>query len=160
MKGLAQLPEGTVIDGEVVAFDEDGKPSFNALQNYGSSPGPVVYYMFDLMVLGGLDVRGESLEKRRQLLEKKVMSKLAEPVRYTLPLDAPLPVLVESVKAQGLEALVAKRLDSKYESGLRSDAWQKMRVNQGQEFVIDGYTHGTKTFDALVFGYYEGKNLI
>jgi hypothetical protein len=71
-----------------------------------------------------------------------------------------LPVLIASVKAQGLEGLVAKRIDSRYEPGLRSGAWQKMRVNRGQEFVIGGYTLGTKTFDALVFGYYEGDRLI
>lgn len=71
-----------------------------------------------------------------------------------------LPVLIESVKTHGLEGLVAKRLDSRYEAGLRSGAWQKMRVNRGQEFVIGGYTVGTKTFDALIFGYYEGDRLI
>jgi ATP-dependent DNA ligase len=64
------------------------------------------------------------------------------------------------VRAQGLEGLVAKRRDSKYEPGLRSGAWQKMRVNRGQEFVIGGYTIGGVTFDALVFGYYEGEKLI
>ena len=66
----------------------------------------------------------------------------------------------ESVKAQGFEGLVAKRLDSRYEAGLRSGAWQKMRVNRGQEFVIGGYTVGTKTFDALIFGYYESDRLM
>ena len=55
---------------------------------------------------------------------------------------------------------MAKRRDSRYEPGLRSGAWQKMRVNQGQEFVIGGYTVGGKTFDALVFGYYEGGKLM
>jgi ATP-dependent DNA ligase len=64
------------------------------------------------------------------------------------------------VKAQRLEGLVAKRRDSRYESGLRSGSWQKMRVNRGQEFVIGGYTHGTKTFDALVFGVYEKGKLL
>src|SRR5687768_14779590 len=54
VKGLAKLPNETVIDGEVVAFDEEGRPSFNALQNFGSSPAPVVYYVFDVMVLGGI----------------------------------------------------------------------------------------------------------
>ena len=63
-----------------------------------------------------------------------------------------LPVLVHSVKEQGFEGLVAKRRDSVYEPGLRSGAWLKMRVNRGQEFVIGGYTRGTRTFDALVFG--------
>jgi ATP-dependent DNA ligase len=61
---------------------------------------------------------------------------------------------------QGLEGLVAKRRDSLYEPGQRTGSWMKMRVNRGQEFVIGGYTRGTKTFDALVFGYYEGKKLI
>lgn len=64
------------------------------------------------------------------------------------------------MKAQGLEGLVAKRRDSRYEAGMRSGVWQKMRVNTGQEFVIGGYTHGTKTFDALVFGVYEKGKLL
>ena len=85
---------------------------------------------------------------------------LTEPVQYLQELDAKLHDLVASVKAQGLEGLVAKRRDSRYEPGLRSGAWQKMRVNQGQEFVIGGYTVGSKTFDALIFGYYDGDTLI
>ena len=93
------------------------------------------------------------------LLEKKILPTLGEPVRYAAPLDAPLPVLIESVKAQGLEGLVAKRLDSRYESGQRSGAWQ-MRVNQGQEFVIAGYTSSPKNFDAIIFGYYDGPKLV
>src|SRR5260221_9257300 len=160
VKGLAKLPDETVIDGEVIALDNDGRPSFNILQNYGSSKAPVLYFVFDVMVLAGRDVTGEPLEARRALLEKKILPKLAEPVRYAAPLDASLPVLVESVKAQGLEGLVAKRLDSRYEAGLRSGAWQKMRVNRAQEFVIGGYTVGARTFDALVFGYYDGSRLI
>ena len=108
----------------------------------------------------GQDLRREPLQKRRELLDKKVLPKLPEPVRYSAPLDAELPVLIESVKAHGFEGLVAKRRNSPYEPGLRSGAWMKMRVNRGQEFVIGGYTRGTKTFDALIFGYYEGKDLI
>ena len=157
---LARLPDDTVIDGEVVAFDAEGRPSFNALQNYGSAAGPVVYFAFDVMVLAGRNVMREPLHKRRELLEKKILSKLPEPVRYSAPLDADLPVLIQSVKAHGFEGLVAKRRSSAYEPGLRSGAWMKMRVNRGQEFVIGGYTRGTKTFDALVFGYYEGDRLI
>ena len=56
--------------------------------------------------------------------------------------------------------LVAKRLDSRYETGLRTGAWQKMRINRGQEFVVGGYTVGANTFDALVFGYHEGDRLL
>jgi bifunctional non-homologous end joining protein LigD len=74
--------------------------------------------------------------------------------------DASLRDLIESVRAQGLEGLVAKRLDSRYEPGQRSGAWQKMRINRGQEFVIGGYTHGLLTFDALVFGYFQDGDLM
>src|SRR3954467_7083290 len=90
VKALARLPENTVLDGEIVAFDQEGRPSFNALQNYGSAPAPVVYYVFDLLVLAGQDLRSEPLHKRRELLERKVLPKLPEPVRYSGPLDAEL----------------------------------------------------------------------
>ena len=160
VQALATMPDDSVIDGEVVAFDEDGRPSFNALQNFGSAAATVVYYVFDVMVLAGGNVMREPLEKRRALLEKKVLPKLSEPVRYSPPFDAPLPVLIESVKAHGFEGLVAKRCDSPYQPGLRTGAWMKMRVNRGQEFVIGGYTRGTKTFDALVVGIYESGRLM
>jgi ATP-dependent DNA ligase len=160
VKGLAKMPDNTVIDGEVIAFDDEGRPSFSALQNYGSAPAPVLYCVFDVMVLSGRDVMREPLEKRRELLEQKVLPKLSEPVRYASSLDAALPVLVQSVKEQGFEGLVGKRRNTVYQPGLRTGAWVKMRVNRGQEFVIGGHTRGTKTFDALIFGYYEGEKLI
>jgi DNA ligase D-like protein (predicted ligase) len=160
LRGLAALPNETVIDGELVALDDDGRPSFNALQNYGSPKTPIIYYVFDVMVLAGRDVKALTLEARRELLERKILPKLTEPVRYTGELKASLRDLIQSVRAQRLEGLVAKRRDSRYEPGLRSGAWMKSRINQGQEFVIGGYTIGTKTFDALIFGYYEGGRLI
>src|SRR3954454_11915023 len=70
---LSGLPPNTVVDGEIVAFDEHGRPSFSALQNYGSSGGPLVYYVFDVMVLSGKDVMSETLEARRALLESKIL---------------------------------------------------------------------------------------
>jgi bifunctional non-homologous end joining protein LigD len=159
LSGLAKLPDETVIDGEVVALDADGRPSFNALQN--ETPGrTLLYYVFDLMVLRGRDVRREPLDARRRLLEEKVVPRLAEPVRAIGELEASLPDLIHSVKLQRLEGLVAKRRTSTYESGLRSGAWLKLRMNQSQEFVIGGYTVGTRTFDAVIFGYYEGDTLI
>jgi len=161
VRGLAKLPDETVIDGEIVALDADGRPSFSALQNFGASSAPVLlYYVFDVMVLAGRDVKRETLEKRRELLERHVLPKLAEPVRYTGELEASLRDLIHSVKAHGLEGLVAKRRNSLYEPGRRSGAWMKTRINQGQEFVIGGYTIGTRTFDALIFGYYEDDRLI
>jgi DNA ligase D-like protein (predicted ligase) len=157
--GLSKMPNDTVIDGEVVALDDDGRPSFNALQNF--TPGTrIVYYVFDVLVLEGRTVMGETLEMRQELLERKVLASLAEPVRYTGELNAGLRDLIHSVKTQGLEGLVAKRRSSKYEPGVRSGAWMKMRVNRAQEFVIAGYTLGTKTFDAVIIGYYDADRLI
>jgi DNA ligase D-like protein (predicted ligase) len=160
LKGLEKLPPNTVIDGEIVALDPEGRPSFNLLQNYGSADVPLVYFVFDVMVLRGRNVMAEPLKVRRELLKSKVVPKLREPVRHLGPLDVPLSVLVSSAKAQGFEGLVAKRVDSLYEPGLRSGAWQKMRVNRGQEFVIGGYTIGGNPFDAVIFGYYEGGRLL
>ena len=160
VQALARLPDETVIDGEVVALDQLGRPSFNILQNYGSSSAPVIYYVFDLMVLAGNDVMAEPLDSRRALLERHVLPLLAEPIRYSPELPGSIADLVQAVKGQGLEGLVAKRRDSRYESGERSGAWRKMRVNRGQEFVIGGYTLGGGTFDSLIFGYYEGENLV
>jgi len=118
---LQPLSDETVVDGEIVALDEAGRPSFNALQNYRSAAGaPVIYYLFDVMVLGGRDLKGEPLSVRSGLLEKRVLPKLADPIRVSPVLNAALPDLVASVRAQGLEGLVAKRRDSDYEPGQRS----------------------------------------
>ena len=158
---LASLPDETVVDGEIVALDETGRPSFNILQNHASKETTqLIYYVFDLPMVAGRDLTKLPLSERRALLEKQVLTTLSEPVRYSTPLDASLPDLISSVKAHGLEGLVAKRRDSRYEPGLRSGAWQKMRINRDRDFVIGGYTVGGATFDALIFGYYEGKKLI
>jgi len=159
-KALQNIPDETVIDGEVVALDPSGRPSFNALQNFASSTQPIYFYVFDLLMLAGRDVRSLPLIERRELLMTKVLPKLSEPIRYSPDLEASLPDLISSVREQHFEGLVAKRKYSVYESGQRSGAWLRMRVNQGQEFVIGGYTPGPKNFDALIFGYYEGKLLI
>jgi bifunctional non-homologous end joining protein LigD len=160
VRALASLPSDTVIDGEVVALDESGRPSFNILQNDGSSKAPILYYVFDVLVLAGRDVMGMPLSARRKLLDRHILSKLGEPIRESPELKAGLKDLVASVRAQGFEGLVAKRRDSRYEPGQRSGAWQKMRINKGQEFVIAGYTVGGATFDALIFGYYDESKLL
>jgi ATP-dependent DNA ligase len=126
VKALATLPNETVIDGEVVALDEEGKPSFNVLQNYGSA-GLLHFYIFDVLILAGQDLMREPLLTRRELLERRILPNLSEPIRYSTQLEASLEVLIQSVKAQGLEGLVAKRRNSIYEPGQRSGAWQKMR---------------------------------
>jgi bifunctional non-homologous end joining protein LigD len=83
-------------------------------------------------MLSGRDVRPEPLQVRREMLETKVLTKLDEPIRYSLALEGRLADLIVSVRKQKLEGLIAKRLDSAYESGERSGMWLKMRVNQGR----------------------------
>jgi bifunctional non-homologous end joining protein LigD len=96
VKGLAGLPADTVIDGEVVAVDKAGRPSFNLLQNYGSADVQILYFVFDVMILRGRTVMREPLSARRDLLEREVLPKLAEPVRHVAPFDVPLSVLIKS----------------------------------------------------------------
>src|SRR5580700_7449490 len=103
VKALASMPDETVIDGEVVALDQDGKPSFNLLQNYGSAGVPVHFFIFDLLMIDGRDVMAEPLVKRRELIEEHVLPKLADPIRYSPILEASLQDLIRSVKEQSLE---------------------------------------------------------
>jgi bifunctional non-homologous end joining protein LigD len=159
VQALAAMPDETVIDGEIVAL-ESGRPSFSALQNYGAGTTTLVYYVFDLLVLAGIGVMNDPLTTRRELLRERVLPNLDEPIRESPELEATLPALIRSVKANRLEGLIAKRRDSRYEPGQRSGAWQKMRVNREQSFVIAGYTTGARSFDAIVFGYYDGTNLM
>ena len=108
VRALSSLPDETIIDGEVVALDEDGRPSFNLLQNQGSSGVPLIFYVFDLLMVSGRDVMKEPLSKRRELLEGHVLPRLKEPARYSPKMEASLRDLIESVKEQGFEGLIAK----------------------------------------------------
>ena len=152
-QALAAIPDETVIDGEVVALDESGRPPFNILQNRGSGK-------FDVLILAGRNVMAEPLSVRRDLLRTRILPTLGEAIRHYRELNASLADVVASVRAAGLEGVVARRLDSAYEPGSRSGAWRKMRINVSQEFVIGGYAVGGKTFDAVIFGCYEGGQLL
>jgi bifunctional non-homologous end joining protein LigD len=159
-EALASLPDNTVVDGEIVALNESGRPSFNALQNYEASNIRIFYYIFDVLILKGHSIMAQPLSVRQDLLRAHVLPDLSDPIRECQQLDASLPQVIAAVRGQGLEGVVAKNLESIYEPGRRSGAWQKMRINKGQEFVIGGFTTGAQMFDALIFGYYEGDSLI
>jgi len=148
---LRSLPDETIIDGEIVAFDESDRPSFNALQNYASSKVAIYFYAFDLPMLAGRDLTSMPLHHRREVLQAQALSNLADPIRFSPALDSTLDQLIRSVREQKFEGLIAKRRDSRYVPGQRSGAWLKMRVNH--------YTPTPKNFDALIFGYYEGGKL-
>jgi len=154
------LPDETVIDGEIIAFDSDGRPSFNVLQNQLSDAPPLRFYIFDVMVLAGRNLMRLSLDERRALLFRRIGPHLREPMLLSEPIEAPADAAIEAVRDARLEGIVAKRRDSVYEAGRRSGAWVKFRINQGQELVIGGYTPAPNGFDALLVGYYEGARLL
>jgi bifunctional non-homologous end joining protein LigD len=156
-KALEALPDGTVLDGEIVAIDERGRPVFNALQNYQRTRQPIFYYVFDVLELNGESLLHQPLRDRRARLESM---KFADPVRLSQTLEASADDLVRAAREQGLEGIVAKKVSSIYEPGARSGAWVKLKLNQGQELVIGGYIPGERDFESLLVGYYEKGKLI
>src|ERR1700730_2249432 len=156
---LDNLPDESIVDGEIVAMDDSGRPSFSRLQNFSKNAQAMTFYAFDLLMWKGEDLRPQPLENRRELLRSKVMPTLPA-IRYSDSFAVTAEQMVAAVRSQGLEGVVAKRRDSRYEPGQRSGAWVKMRIGGGEEFVIAGYTPSPKTFDALLVGYYEGDKLI
>ena len=158
-RGFDFLPDKTAIDGEVVALDDQGRPSFSTLQNSLTRPGPLYFYAFDVVACETKDVRRLTLNDRRELL-KLLFEKATEPVKLS-PAFADSPErLIAAVKKSGLEGIVAKRANSIYEAGERSGAWLKYKTNRGQELVIGGYKPGANGFEHLLVGYYEGRDLM
>jgi bifunctional non-homologous end joining protein LigD len=147
-----------IFDGEIVALDENGRPSFQLLQNRMGEPRPfLLYYAFDLLYRDGFDLRGVALEQRKQLLSQSLIPADRVRVVDTYPEDGV--TLYEAVRTNGMEGIVAKRRDSKYETGRRTDAWLKIKATHSDEFVVGGYTAGSgsreRTFGSLVVGYYK-----
>jgi len=156
---FTRLPDDTIIDGEIVAMDESGLPSFSRLQNFSANTGAITFYAFDMPMWNGKDLRTQPLEKRRELLRMKAMPKLPA-VHFSDSFAANADKMISAVRSQGLEGIVAKRRDSLYEAGRRNSAWVKMRIGGGQEFVIGGYTPSPRNFDSVLVGYFEGDKLM
>jgi len=159
VEALAELPEGTVVDGEVVALDDDGRPNFNLLQQFRSGASQICYFIFDLLVCNDRDLTKLPLIERHKLLNLLVKLK-SERIRISRQFEVTVNDMLVAVREQKLEGVVAKRKDSLYEAGKRPGSWIKYRVNRGQEFVIGGYVPGPQGFDSLIVGYYDGDKLI
>ena len=158
VKALADIPGDFTIDGEIVALNETGQPSFQLLQNSQSQAVPVHFYAFDLLHLDGEALAQQPIEERRAELET-LMETASDPLRLSPLLEAPAGEVINAVRKLGLEGVVGKRAGSLYEAGERSGAWIKHRTDRAQEFVIGGYIPATDGFDALLVGVYEKRAL-
>jgi bifunctional non-homologous end joining protein LigD len=153
-----------VIDGEVVALDEEGRSSFQLLQarEMEGRKSPVYFYAFDLLQLDGKSLISLPLEARKNVLERLCAS-AGDPIRYSDAIGGDAKRLLEEVKRRGLEGIVGKQRHSVYEPGRRSGEWIKLKCVHEQEFVIGGYTPpqgSRKYFGAILVGYYENKKLV
>jgi bifunctional non-homologous end joining protein LigD len=171
---LAQQPQrDMVLDGEIVATDEEGRPSFRRLQQRMNLQNeveirradvqiPVIYYVFDLLYLEGYDLRAVPFETRRRQLERALAP--GERVRLVDQFPEEGEAAFRAAVEHGLEGVMAKRRDSPYRPSERSHLWLKVKATLSDEFVIGGYTRGagsrTATFGALLLGQYgEGGRL-
>ena len=153
---LVLLDGDFVLDGELVALDPQGRPSFQLLQGNISQSLPIYFYAFDLVNRSGELLVNLPLSRRRELLAGLLVAP-EDPLRLSPLLQAPSGQILEAVRRLGLEGVVGKRTGSTYEPGERSGAWIKLRTNMEQEFVIGGYVPGARGFDALLVGVYEKR---
>jgi bifunctional non-homologous end joining protein LigD len=160
---ISQLPApNAVVDGEIVALDSHGHSSFQTLQAYqlGEEKPPLTFYVFDLLWLNGQDLRAKPLEIRRNLL-KQTLKNAPDTLRFSESFDEKPQKLLAHARKLGLEGLIAKRPGSLYETGRRSGAWIKLKLNLQQEFIIGGYTPpggSRKYFGSLILGVRNGKS--
>ena len=159
-----------ILDGEVIALDEMERPSFPRLQKrmkvtHGPTArllmreNPVWLMLFDILWLDGRSLMGEPLSKRREILEELTLD---GPSWHVSPMHRGNGAkLLEVARANQLEGIVAKRIDSPYEPGVRSWNWRKIKIVLRQEFVIGGWTleksagAGDSTVGAMQVGYYD-----
>jgi bifunctional non-homologous end joining protein LigD len=151
-----------IVDGEIVAVDPEGRPSFQVLQNRKTMGRgwSVVYYAFDLLNLEGQDLQRLPLAERKAKLKTLIANSKTPALRYSAELEGAPAAVVRAVASAGLEGVVAKKRDSLYRAGTRVTSWLKLKLNKAQEFVIGGYKPDAGSFQSILVGYYEGRKLI
>lgn len=151
-----------VIDGEVVVLDASGKSNFGALQNWRSeADGEIYFYVFDLLWINGNTLIDLPLTKRKELLQK--IAPAEGIIRLSETFEGNGIQFFEAASNIGLEGIIAKKADSLYLPGLRTDKWLKIKANTRQEMVIGGYTineDSTKPFSSLLLGVFKNDKLI
>jgi bifunctional non-homologous end joining protein LigD len=157
VEGLSLLPDQTVVDGEVVALDDSGRPDFNGLQNSQADAQRIHYFVFDLLISKGRDLTKLPLRMRREMMGR--LNLRSSRIRISEQFDISADDMLSAVRQQQLEGVIAKRKDSFYEAGCRTGSWSKLRINQTHEFVIGGYIPGPHGLDSIIVGYYRDKDL-
>jgi bifunctional non-homologous end joining protein LigD len=157
-KALAALKQDLVLDGEMVVFNEDGLPDFDALQLYDGHDTPLTYCIFDILWMNGYDLKNLALTERKEIL--KQILKGNNILRYSESFEDG-PALYELVVEKNMEGIVAKLKDSPYIPGNRGDSWLKTPTRKRQEFVIGGWSESDKSrsFKSLLFGAYTNGKL-
>lgn len=163
---VSALPaKSAIIDGEVVIFERDGRPSFQRLQHALGSGGNTrfSFVAFDLIYLDGLDLTRVALEDRKLALKRLFESiPAAGPLRYSDHVEGNGQLFYSHACKTGIEGIVSKLRTSSYDS-TRNRNWLKVKCNKRQEFVVVGYipsTKGLPGFGSLVLGVYEGSKLV
>lgn len=158
---LSRLPDGTVLDGELVVLRADGTPDFRAMLGRENATGdrvaagarqrPAVYVVFDLLYADGVSLLAAPLHERRGRLERLVAAAGQARLLLSEGVVGAGKALFEAVRARGLEGIVGKRLDSPYLAGERTDAWQKMKLVQQIHCLVLGYEpDGERDFKSLI----------
>src|SRR4051812_29880313 len=143
-----------VLDGEIVALDSSGRPSFQALQHRATTGLTLVYVAFDALTIANESLLRQPLSARRAHL-RSVLSGASSTVLMSEPLPGSPAQIEAEIRKLGLEGVIAKRTDSFYSAGQRSDAWLKVKFSPRQEFVVGGYKPGGAGFESLLIGYYD-----
>jgi bifunctional non-homologous end joining protein LigD len=163
---IKNLPaDECVLDGEVVAVDEEGRSSFQLLQarEMEGRKSPIYFYAFDVLQLEGKSLLSVPLQARKNVLEKMCASARDPQIRYSGTIDGDPEQLLSEVRRRGLEGIIGKLRNSVYEPGRRSGVWIKLKCVNEQEFVIGGYTPpqgARKYFGAILVGYYKDRDLV
>lgn len=151
-----------IVDGEIVVVNDKGISDFGALQNWRSeADGPLLYYLFDLLWLDGKDLRKLPLIERKKILHSLIPDEGI--IRLSENFEGSGKEFFNTIKEMGLEGMIAKKADSVYQTGLRSDDWLKIKANKRQEMVIGGYTKNEdsrKPFSSLLVGVFDHDKLV
>jgi bifunctional non-homologous end joining protein LigD len=158
VEALKSLKKDIVLDGEVVVFNDEGLPDFDALQLYNGHNSPISYCVFDVLWMDGYNLMHVPLVERKQILQKLVKGNKV--LKFSESFDDG-EALYQQMLELNLEGIVAKKKNSDYLPGVRSYEWLKIPTRKRQEFVIGGWAESQngRAFRSLLFGAYEGRKL-